>query len=455
MGVAQETSVPKVWKSKFRGWPAANRVLLALLLLAAAKSLLWSVAIPPWRAPDEPQHFGYIEYLSTEHSIPLYGNAFFYPNVFESLSRTNFGGIIGSESTPVDPQTRQLNPAAQHPPLYYMLMLPAYEAAAGGSVETQLYFVRIFGGIIFLALIAVSYRFARLVFPSAPFMQIGVPLLMIFHPQLAFISAGGMNDALLTFLFTLFLYQLVVFAKGDFTLRRAAIIGAVIGLGMLTKSSFLVAYLIGLVVISVLFLRSKDQRLRLLKATGVALAVSLPIFFWYFLRNYFELGEWQPGNKADRYHATGWWNLLSATRFRADLISSFLGNFSWMSMPLPDHVLYWFRRISEFAFLGLMLALALGYWRRGRRLLEPWLTLLFAGVFTLFVVMAAYFELTFGGAQGRYLFPADFAFWSLMLVGLVGWLPSSWRPRATAAVVALAAFFSVWTLYYEFIGRVT
>ncbi|MHB1391305.1 MAG: glycosyltransferase family protein [Thermoleophilia bacterium] len=441
--------------SGIRGWGVANRVLLALLLLAAAKSVLWSVAIPPWRAPDEHEHFGYIEYLSKEHSIPLYGNTYFYPDVFESLSRTNFHGIAGSESTVVDPQTRQLNPASMHPPLYYTLMLPVYEMSTGASVETQLYVVRIFGGLIFLALIAVAYRLAMLVFPGAPYMQMGVPLLMIFHPQLAFISAGGMNDALLTLLFTFYLYQLVVFAKGDFSLRRAAVIGVVIGLGMMTKSSFLVTYPIGLAVIAVLFVRRRDQRRRLLQAIGVALAVSLPIFAWYYLRNYIELGEWQPGNKSERYHATGWWNLLSATPFRADLISSFLGNFSWLSMPLPDRVLYWFRRVAELASLGLMLSVALGYWRRGRRLLEPWLMLLFAGIFSFFVVMAAYFELTFGGAQGRYLFPADFAFWSLMLVGLVGWMPASWRPRVTAAVVALAACFSVWTLYYEFLGRVT
>lgn len=440
---------------KLHSWLGANKVLLALLLLAAVKSLLWTVAIPPWRAPDEPQHFGYIEHLSREHSIPLNGATYLYPDIFESLARTNFAGITGSESTTVDPATRQLNPAAQHPPLFYTLALPAYMAGGNSSIETQLYLARLVNVLIFMALIAVAYRFARLVFPGIAYLQIGVPLLMIFHPQLGFISAGAMNDALLAFLFTLFLHQLTVIAMGDFSLKRAAILGAVIGLGMLTKSSFMVAFPISLAVLFVLLAIRKDRRRQLAMAAGTALGVSFLIFFWYYLRNYIELGVWQPGYKGERYAATGWWDLLFRTPFRTDLITSFMGNFSWMSMPLPVEVTHWFTRIAKFSVLGLALALVIGHWRRSWQVIKPWLALLLAGVVALFALSATYFELTFTGAQGRYLFPAAFALWSLLLAGLVGWMPPSWRPRATAIVVTVAATFSVWALFHEFVGRVT
>lgn len=440
---------------KLRIWLGANRVLLALLLLAAVKSLLWTVAIPPWRAPDEPQHFGYIEHLSREHTVPLNGATYLYPDIFESLARTNFAGITGAESTTVDPATRQLNPAAQHPPLFYTLALPAYMAGSGSSIETQLYLVRLINVLVFMALIFVSYRFARLVFPGAAYLQIGVPLLMIFHPQLGFISAGAMNDALLTFLFTLFLYQLTVIAMGDFSLRRAALLGLVIGLGMLTKSSFIIAFPISLAVLLVLIFREKDQRARLAGAAGVALAVSFLIFFWYFLRNYRELGVWQPVYTADRYGSIGWWELMFATSFRADLIASFLGNFSWMSMPLPAEVSSWFTRVLELSVFGFFVALVIGQRRRSWRIIRPWLALLLAGVVALFLLSAAYYELTVTGTQGRYLFPAAFTIWSLLLVGLVGWMPPSWRPRATAIVVTVAATLSVWSLFHEFVGRVS
>jgi hypothetical protein len=200
--VKDNTGVP--FQARSQRLPV-SRIMMALLVVAGAMALMWVVSIPPWRAPDEPAHFSYIEFLSREHALPYPGEAFLYPDVIESQGRTNFLGIMGEEHTPVDPTVGQPNSAAGHPPLYYLLMLPAYWVFSGGSTETQLYGVRVWSVGIFLVLIALSYRFARLVFPRAPYLQIGVPLLMIFHPQLVFVSSGVMNDSLLVLLFTAFL----------------------------------------------------------------------------------------------------------------------------------------------------------------------------------------------------------------------------------------------------------
>lgn len=438
-----------------RRWLSLNRILTALLLLAFLKCLLWTIAIPPWRAPDEPQHFGYIQHLSREKSLPLSGETYFYPDTFGSMTRTNFGGILsGADSSYYDPHQEKLNPAAGHPPLYYMAMLPAYWASTGGSIETQLYMVRLAGAIFFLLLIAVSYRFAQLLFPAAGYLQIGVPLLMILHPQLGFISAGVMNDTLAVLLFTYFLYRLVLFTREEASLRSGLVIGAVIGLGMLTRTSFSVAYPVALVVLVVLLARGRGRRVELLKAAGAALALSLAICGWYFLRNYLELGYLQPAGKVERYGATGLWNLLVATRFRGDLITSFLGNFSWMSMPLPLDVMLWFRRIGEVAIVGLVVGGVVGYWRRSWELMRPWLVLFFTFIISVFVLSVAYFELNVGGAQGRYLFLAIFPFWALFLAGLCGFFPPAWRSRVAASFVAAAGAFSAWALTSEFIGRV-
>lgn len=437
------------------GWLSQNRVLAALLLLALMKCLLWTMAVPPWRAPDEPQHFGYIQHLSREKSIPLSGETWFYPDMFESMTRTNFGGILsGEESSYYDPGQEKLNPAAGHPPLYYLTMLPAYWISSGGSIETQLYIVRLAGAVFFLLLVAVSHRFARLLFPAAPFMQIGIPLLMILHPQLGFISAGVMNDILAVLLFTYFLYRLVLFTREDgVSLKSALVIGVIVGLGMLTRTSFSLAYPAGFVVLAVMLARRPGNRLKLLAAAGVMLGISLLICGWYFLRNYIELGYLQPAGKVDRYGATGLWNLVWATRFRGDLITSFLGNFSWMSIPLPLDVMLWFRRAGEIALAGLVVGGVVGRLRRGWELMRPWLVLLFAFIFGLFVLSVAYFELNVGGAQGRYLFLAVFPFWTLFLAGICGWFPPQWRPGVATLLMLAAGLFSAWALTDEFIGR--
>ncbi|MCL4472806.1 MAG: glycosyltransferase family 39 protein [Actinobacteria bacterium] len=440
---------------RLRRWLSGNRILVALLILAAAKSVLWVAATPPWRSPDSYLHFGYIEFLSREHTVPVSGRLDHYPDVLQSLERTNLYGVFGLYETHMDLVTPQVNNASGHPPLYYTLMLPAYWAASGGSMETQLYSVMLFTSIFSVLLVWAAYRLAREIFPGKTYMQIGVPLLLIFHPQLGFISSSVVQDSLLALLFTWLLYHLAVFAKGDCSYRRGIFIGATVGLGMLTKSSFMMAYPIGAAVFAVMLYTQKGRRLHLLKVMAAAAGISLLICGWFYVRNYIELGAAQPYEKTERYHAANLWTLWLRTSFRAELISSFLGNFSWLSIPLPIAELYWFRRILQLALAGFAAATAIGWWKPAWQIMKTWVAALMAGTFMVFLVAVSYFEITVGGSQGRYLFPAVFPFWALLLTGLVGWMPPAWRPRATAVVVSVAGLLFTWSLLVEFLPRVT
>lgn len=436
-------------------WLRDNRVMVVLMVLAGCISLLWVAATPPWRAPDEPAHFGYLQYLDREQTIPLVTRAYYYPDMFESKNRTNYMGVFGYQSTSLDLQTVEQDSAAGHPPLYYIMMFPAYELTGGSAIESQLYFVRLVGIAFFVALVGVAYRFAVLLFPRAPYFQAGIPLLMALHPQLAFVSAGAMNEMLLIFLFTLFLYQLCVFAMKDPSLRRAMFLGVIVGLGMLTKTSFIIAYPAGLAVFAVLFVVRRDLRLAIVKAAALIAGLSALMWGWFFIRNLVELGYLNPPGRVVRYNVDNWWDLWFATRFRAEMLGSFLGHFSWLTVPLYDNVLLWFRRLTELAGLGLLAALLLGLWRRRLEVIAPWVVTLFAGLFVAFYLAASQFELNYGGAQGRYLFPVIFPFWTLVLVGLTGWMPPSWRGRATAVVVSAAAVLSAWALMVEYLPRVS
>ena len=429
--------------------------LLGLVTLAAIVIVLWAVATPPWRAPDEPSHFSYIEQLVRDRTLPLWKKSLLFTDVEVSIGRTNFAGITGATSTPINVAAPSPDTSAQHPPLYYLLMSPVYALFHGASTETQLYAIRIAGAIIFAALIAVCYRFARLIFPRQRYLQLGVPLLVILHPQLGFISAGVMNDGLETLLFTLFLYQLVRFARGDFSRKRGIYLGIIAGLGMLTKSSFVLAFPCAAAVAGVLLFTRKTERKQLLKSAGLALGIAIVICSWWYIRNYVELGTFQPTMVGERYHTTSWWYLWKSTTFRFDLIASFIGNFSWLTIQLPAEVVHFFNRTIETSLIGVVAALIIARFRSGWSLIKPWLAGLFAGVLALFFLAGTYYELTVAGTQGRYLFPAIFPFWTLVLSGLVGWMPPRLRPRATALIVLAAGLFFSWALFHEFLGRVT
>jgi 4-amino-4-deoxy-L-arabinose transferase-like glycosyltransferase len=439
-------------------WVAANRIITVLLLLAAVKGMIWAVAIPPWRTPDEPQHFSYIQLFSRDHRLPRGDEAYVYPDVLSSMGSTNFMGIWGEEVTPVDTSNLQINPAANHPPLYYLLMFPAYRLALGGSVETQLYAVRIWGTAIFLLLILVSWRLARLVFPRALYLQIAIPLMMILHPQLGFISAGVSNETLTTLLFTFWLLQVVLMARGDLSVRRAGILGIVTGLGMMTKFTFVVAYPLLAAVLVVMALKGRHNRTLLAglaRTAAIVGGVSLIICGWYVLWNIAHRPPPLPGEKVERYGQIGLLELIFSTRFPVDLFNSFMGTFSWMSIPLPEALFTWLRRLAWLAAFGVAAMFALNRWQHRRSVIAGWLAVLMAGFLLVMFIFAAVFEINVGAAQGRYLFPAIFPFWALLLAGLTGWLPAAWRPRAVAAIVAAGALFSTWTLLAEFLPRVT
>lgn len=437
------------------GWVTRNRVLLALLALALIKSVLWSVIIPPWRASDEPHHFGYIQHLSREHSFPISGESFLYPDLYTSLNRTNFSGIAGAESTSFDPYMREPNLAAGHPPFYYLLLLPAYRASAGASVETQLYLTRIWGAGIFVLLIAAAWRLMGLVFPAAPWMRIGVPLLLIFHPQLGFISGAILNDGLTATLFTLLMIELVLLVRGDYRWRRAIFAGVILGLGMLTKSSFVFAWPIVLGVLAVLLIRRSGSRRRLLWLAMAIAAIGVLVCFWYYLRNYLSYGSFQPIGKGWSYGQDSWLGLWFETRFATDLLGNFLGNFNWQSIPLPEQAIVLFKGLVAIAALGTAASLVIGWRRRGWRLAEGWVVALLAAVLLVYLLATAWFEYKWGNTQGRYIFPAVVPFWSLFLIGLTGWLPPAWRPRAAAVVVTVAAVFGIWAAVFEYLPRVT
>lgn len=442
------------WLKYIVRWLSANKVLLALLVMASTVYLLWAIATPPWRMPDEPAHFTYLQNLNREGSIPLPNGTSYYSDLYESKNRTNFFGVNGSEATNLSPDdaSREINTASAHPPLYYLLMFPAYRISEGMAIESQIYFIRIVGMGVFLGLIFASYRFAQLLFPDAVYLQAGIPMLIILHPQFVYISSGVIIDGLQVLLFTIFLYQLVLIIRGNLRWWNAALTGLAIGLGILTKNSSVIAFPIAFAALAMTFAVRRGQRLVVAGVAAVLFLTAIAVYGWYAVRNQLAVGYVQGWQETG---SRGWLPIWFSTNFRDKMLMSFLGLFSWLSIPLHEIAYSWFRRITELAVVGLVVSLALGHLRRRWRIMDFHTAALFAGTWVLFYLSATYFESNGGFAQGRYMFPAIFPFWTLVLVGLTGWLPPSWRPRTAALVITAAGMLSVWSLVSEIAPRMT
>lgn len=266
----------------------APKVAIALgVILAAYLALAIPVAVivphdptpePRLTPPDESAHWLFVRELATDGRLPVF-------------------------------KTDGSNYEAHQPPLYYVSVLWAYLIAGdGGLVLGRLWSV-LLGGLTLLALWRLSgvllggersggpgsLPHADEVQSPPPAGEAGAPHLvwlrlaavaaLAFLPGRLFIVSSVSNDALFELLSVVTLWQALVAVKDGMDLRRAAVLGACLGLSLLTKTSALV--LCPIVALAVLLEpRWRRQGLgSLLGNAAVIAALCGGLWGWWVARN--------------------------------------------------------------------------------------------------------------------------------------------------------------------------
>jgi hypothetical protein len=198
---------------------AARRTLPArrLLLVFLATSLLLSVGfaarVPLDGNPDEHAHLDYIRLLVEERG---------------------FVRFIPREQLPPGAPSRD---ETHQSPLYYLLCVPVY-ALAGGSV----FVLRLVAALLQLATIVVAFRAVRDLFPERPELAAGAAAFVAFLPTQAQLAGAINNDGLATLVAVAMFWRLGRLVRGGEALdvrRETLFLGALLGLGLLTKLSVL------------------------------------------------------------------------------------------------------------------------------------------------------------------------------------------------------------------------
>jgi hypothetical protein len=235
-------------------------LLVAVFLIGVAALTLQ----PPWEGADETAHWSYIQELADLGHAPrrdvdrLSADIAHYPGPHpygdtEPFEETGFptyrsfreapapiGAIAPTRYQPSD----GLNWEAQHPPLYYQLMVPVYRALHALPFRDHLEGLRFvswlmaFGGLA-LGALATLYMAPDWAKPSAPLMA-AWPLMA---PQFFLALARLGNDSLCLLLDGLvWLLVLRLTSRIDRPLGRllpeALLMGVALGLGLLTKAFF-------------------------------------------------------------------------------------------------------------------------------------------------------------------------------------------------------------------------
>ena len=377
--------------------PSVGLWLLAMACLAVR--LPWIFTVPMSEAPDEFAHYWVIRFIREHWRLP-------------SALEVAAGGpsaVYGSL-----PQLGYL------PHLIVSSLFPADAvslAARFGSLAMGL--VTLWAG----------YRLGAELFPGKRLLSLAVPCLLVFHPQLVFLHSYANNDSTSSALAALVLYLLVLTLKHGLTLRRSALIGALLGWIALSKYAGLAIFPVVFVAcLTAAFLHRANRRL-VLASFLIMVSLCLCVDLWWFLRNYQEFaGDWLGTKTMYRTWAVTFhrdlnfhmrlWQVIKQSAWWHALFFSFWGLFGYMNRYLwrPVYAVY----------LGFLITAVLGFIKdairparlqRTRVSTAVWLTLAFSVAVNLTAMIFAS-STNLGGPQGRYLFTSEIPVLALTVAGL-------------------------------------
>jgi len=400
----------------------------AMALLAVAFALLaaWSLVVPVFEAPDEPDHWQYARHLHDTWRLPIYS-----PEFLEGNSPPLYYGLVAPLATSgALPLRINWNVPIGHEDHVSGLR---YHVSQRGDLGRywNVRAARLLTCLMSLATLVFCWLAGR---EATGRRETGLLAagLAAFLPQFAFRGMNVSNDALVAAGGAAATYVLVRLMRCGSTPRLCVAAAAATALAYLSKISavFLPVPLAAAILWQP---RPWSERLRHLSLfLGLVVLAVTP----WSLRNLMLYG--------DPFASQA---MLTVVPFLVDrkpllspyfqhafpirLAKSFVGTFGWMNLPLPSWI------YTVFLLLGL--AAGLGLVRRWtRRSLQGRLVVLLVLLSALALAVVVHINRTFSQPQGRYLFPALSAIALLVALGLEG-LPGWSVAVAKATVTALAA----------------
>ena len=237
-----------------------RRIVLALILVAYfILGILFATNTPSWQAPDEPAHYNYIAYVAENGSFPVLHPGDYPHGYLEQIKNAEF---------PPDMPITSIRYESHQPPLYYLLAAPIYSLTGGNLTALRLLSVLLGAGIVLFA-----YGVGRRAVPGDPRIGLGAAAFVAFLPQhLATVSQVG-NDVLAELLLAAVLFVCVGLliepassqeSKPARSLRSYLLLGILLGLILITKTTAYIAVPLALGVILWRWLQDKPPFRRIL-----------------------------------------------------------------------------------------------------------------------------------------------------------------------------------------------
>ena len=446
--------------------------LLLLLALALVRGLLFGMMIPPWQAPDEPQHYQMVRLIMELKRLPSDDDARLAGDlrhsVLQSLRDNHFWELRHRRSPPdVREATasellseEKLGAAVGHPPLYYALASLVLSPLRSSSILTHLYILRALSVLMSLVTVWAVYTVAVWLSPQDRTRAWAAGFFVAFLPMHSFMAGALNNDALAQMLSTVVVVLLAWTCFRGLPLARVGGLIIVLSLSLLTKRTTLFLVPLMLVVLSaagaqlVAPLRSDIKRCvgpkmksgLILPVTILVVVLALMLLYDGSARHWWDIPVQLSQMFESEHYTSG--ALARYPGFVLLGFASFWANFSWLTVPLDVGWYVVLAVLSLASFLGGLR----GAWRvwhdrpgdASRRCVWRILGLAILLVLAQSLVSMLSRQIP---PQGRYLFPALVPIALCFTWGVFEWVPQRNRRM-------LLGLWMAWWIAFDLIGVV-
>jgi len=276
--------------------------LLIILILFTGLGLLYDLTVPMFEKPDELKHFAVIQYIHAEHQLPVVRAGVYKPWDQEGTQPPLYHLLAAAATAWLDLSDFTEPPRNPHYVDERSFIWRErgnnnlYLHAPGEAWSTEPVFVaarlaRWLSLLAGLGTITLTYLLARLTFAGeSPWLPLLAAALVAFIPQFLHVNSAITNDGLSATIAAAALVGQALVIKNGSSVRYALFLGAVLGLGAITKLSLL--YLVPLTGLVLLLDWWRHRSVRRLLAYGAIIGgVMLLLAGWWAWRNWRLYGD--------------------------------------------------------------------------------------------------------------------------------------------------------------------
>jgi 4-amino-4-deoxy-L-arabinose transferase-like glycosyltransferase len=370
-------------------------------------ALMGGIRIPDIGAPDELEHVGYIQFMVDGRGFPV-----------------------------LDPQNPNAGAGYQshQPPLFYLLETGVAKLTGQTDLKQKSagLILRSFNVLIGCADVLGVFFLGFWGFARKDLGLAGAAFFALLPMNLA-LSGAISNDPLLYALCTWTLAATALACRQGWTLKRGIVIGILLGLAFLTKTTAVA--LVPAVLVGAFLSKTRPSVKVVAAAACVALVLALP----WWIRNQSLYGDpfaMKAFNEAfvnspTRASLHADWGRYLSVEFLLTW-NSFVGDFGYMDIPLPSYIAGSAAFVLAIMALGGLLALRKPEWEGGKAISYMNITFILLVVLSYIAFNIRYFQ-----AQARYLFPAIAPISLGFGLGLIYYAGPRWKMSFNAWVVAL------------------